>query len=101
MAGHHRDDARTPHLPTSAGQSRPSIVLAPELSADVEKLWPQRVAIVQNSLTETGVLPPPRRRNGNGRYEILFVGLCCPEKGFFDILEAVAQLHAERPEPSG
>ena len=79
------------------GKADLSIVLAPELTSDVEILCPQRVAIVQNSLSETGVLPPPRHRNGHGRYEILFIGLCCPEKGFFDTLEAVALLHAHAP----
>ena len=79
------------------GKADLSIVLAPELAADVEKLWPQRIAIVQNSLAETGVLPPPRHRGEARRYEILYIGLCCPEKGFFDTLEAVALLHAHNP----
>jgi len=79
------------------GKADLSIVLAPELAADVEKLWPQRIAIVQNSLAETGVLPPPRHREDKGRYEILFIGLCCAEKGFFDTLEAAALLHARAP----
>ena len=74
-----------------------SIVLAPELIPDVETFWPKHVAIVQNSLPETGVLPPPRHRDASDRYEILFIGLCSAEKGFFDTLEAVALLHAHKP----
>jgi glycosyltransferase involved in cell wall biosynthesis len=79
------------------GKADLALVLAPEVAADVEKLWPKRVAIVQNSLSEPGVLPPPRHRKTNERYEILFIGLCCAEKGFFDLLEAVALLHAHTP----
>ena len=79
------------------GKADLAIVLAPELAADVDRLWPKRVAVVQNSLSETGVLPPPRHREDKGRYEILFIGLCCAEKGFFDTLDAVALLHARAP----
>ena len=79
------------------GKADLAIVLAQEVAADAERLWPKRVAIVQNSLTEPGVLPPPRHRKANARFEILFIGLCCAEKGFFDTLEAVSLLHAHNP----
>ncbi len=79
------------------GKADLSIILAPELTPDVEPFWPKRVAVVQNSLPETGVLPPPRHRTSGDRYEILFMGLCSVEKGFFDTLEAVALLHAHTP----
>ena len=79
------------------GRADLAIVLAPELAPDAELLRPKRVAIVQNALTESGVLPPARQRNGSGRYEILYIGLCSAEKGFFDTLEAVALLHAHAP----
>ena len=79
------------------GKAELSIVLAPELTADVETFWPKHVAIVQNSMPETGVLPPPRRRTASERYEVLFIGLCSAEKGIFDTLEAVALLHAHNP----
>jgi len=74
-----------------------SIVLAPEVANDVETFHPRRVAIVQNSLTEIGVLPPTKQRRTNGRFEILYLGLCSEEKGFFDTVEALALLHARTP----
>jgi glycosyltransferase involved in cell wall biosynthesis len=79
------------------GHADLSIVLSPEVAPDVAILQPKHIAIVQNALTESGVLPPPRHRDGTGPYEILYIGLCSPEKGFFDTLEAVAQLHAQTP----
>lgn len=79
------------------GQADLSLVLATEVAADAEKLWPKRIAIVQNSLPETGVLPPPKHRKSGEIFEILFIGLCSEQKGFFDTLEAFALLHARTP----
>jgi glycosyltransferase involved in cell wall biosynthesis len=79
------------------GQADLSLVLAPEVAADAEKLSPKRIAIVQNSLPETGVLPPPKHRKTGEIFEILFIGLCSEEKGFFNTLEALALLHARNP----
>lgn len=79
------------------GKADLSIVLAQEVAGDVAILWPKRVAIVQNSLSESGVLPPPRHRKAGECFEILFVGLCSEEKGFFDTLDAFALLHARNP----
>ncbi len=79
------------------GNATLSIVLAQEVAADAETLKPKRIAIVQNSLTEIGVLPQVRHRRRNERFEILYIGLCSEEKGFFDTLEALALLHARTP----
>jgi len=79
------------------GHADLSLALAPEVASDVNILTPKRVAIVQNSLSESGVLPPPKQRRAGEVFEILFIGLCSEEKGFFDTLEALALLHARNP----
>jgi len=79
------------------GHADLAIVLADEVAGDVAPLWPKRVAIVQNSLTESGVLPPAKHRKPEDRYELLYIGLCSEEKGFFDTFEALRLLHARTP----
>lgn len=79
------------------GKADLSLVLSPEVAGDVESLWPKRVAIVQNSLPESGVLPPTKQRKIGEIFEVLYIGLCSEEKGFFDTLQAVALLHARTP----
>jgi glycosyltransferase involved in cell wall biosynthesis len=79
------------------GKADLALVLAPELAGDIAPLSPKRIAIVQNALTESGVLPTARQRANAARYEILYIGLCSAEKGFFDTLEAVALLHSRAP----
>ncbi|MFT3783136.1 MAG: glycosyltransferase family 4 protein [Nibricoccus sp.] len=79
------------------GHADLAIVLAKEVADDVAPLWPKRVTIVQNSLPESGVLPPARRRNPEDPFELLYVGLCSEEKGVFDTLEALSLLHARTP----
>lgn len=79
------------------GQADLSIVLAEELAEDVMPFLPKRIAIVQNSLTDSGVLPPARHRDPEARFEILYIGLCSEEKGTFDTLEAMHLLHAHSP----
>lgn len=79
------------------GHATLAIVLAEELAEDVLPLWPKRIAIVQNSLSDSGVLPPPRNRPPDGRFELLYIGLCSEEKGLFDTLEALRLLHAHTP----
>lgn len=79
------------------GHADLAIVLAEELAEDVLPLWPKRIAIVQNSLSDSGVLPPPRHRAPDERFELLYIGLCSEDKGLFDTLEALRLLHAHTP----
>jgi len=79
------------------GNADLSIVLAEELAEDVMPLLPKRIAIVQNSLTDSRVLPPARQREPDERFELLYIGLCSEDKGLFDTLEAMRLLHAHSP----
>lgn len=79
------------------GHADLAIVLSEDVAGDVAGLWPKRVAVVQNTLSESGVLPPAKQRRANDRYELLYIGLCSEEKGFFDTLEAFRLLHGRTP----
>jgi glycosyltransferase involved in cell wall biosynthesis len=79
------------------GHADLAIVLADEVASDVAPLWPKRVVVVQNTLSESGVLPPAKHRVPSERCEILFMGLCSGSKGLFDTVEALRLLHSRTP----
>ena len=71
------------------GRADLAIVLAPELVADAQALAPRRIAIVRNGIADPGsqarsVVP------STAPTRILFLGLCAPAKGIFDVLTAIA-----------
>ena len=71
-----------------------SIVLAAELGFDAKVLEPRRVAVVANGVTDPGV--GPERARG-ACCEVLCLGLCSREKGFFATLDAVARANERVP----
>jgi glycosyltransferase involved in cell wall biosynthesis len=98
------------------GRADMSIVLAPELAADAESLRPKTIKVVANGIDVPGgadasadaaapAITPLRTRaagtalEASRPTEIIFVGLCCREKGIFDVLTALAI--ANRREPDG
>ena len=77
------------------GQADLSIVLAPSLLPDAEKLAPRQTAIVANGIpdpfAETGA--PPRRMKGEtDAIQILFLGLGSEDKGLFRTIDALEHL---------
>jgi glycosyltransferase involved in cell wall biosynthesis len=76
-----------------------AVVLDPALADDARVLRPQRITVVANGL-DVPEYPLQRRRNEDPppvRTEVLFLGLCSEEKGLFDTVEAVAQIHQHAP----
>jgi glycosyltransferase involved in cell wall biosynthesis len=71
------------------GKATLALVLSPELIADAQALAPKRISVIRNGMADPGELPPVPRPPG-APTQILFVGLCSPAKGLFDLLTAVA-----------
>lgn len=70
------------------GRVRLSIVLAPSLRADVERLHPRDVAVVPNGIAIPAAANPPPSSQPFG---FLFLSLCSEEKGLFAAASAVLE----------
>lgn len=65
-----------------------AIVLGAALRNDAAYFGARQIRVVANGVRD--VPPGPRIRNATGaRFEVLFLGLCCAEKGLFDATAAV------------
>jgi glycosyltransferase involved in cell wall biosynthesis len=80
-----------------------SIVLSENLRADAEAFAPTKISVVANGIVDPGASPTPRVAAESGPFQVLFLGLCCEEKGLFAAAEAVLAanraLRAPKAEP--
>ncbi len=78
------------------GRHALSLVISPRNDPGLTDLQPRAVITVPNGILDPRTLPGvPARNPRAGR--LLFLGLCCREKGLFDALETVALLNRYQP----
>ncbi len=75
------------------GRADLSLVLASTLDADARALAARRVIVVANGITDPNPSGTARREAGE-ICEVLFLGLCCAEKGLFAAAHAVLAANA-------
>jgi glycosyltransferase involved in cell wall biosynthesis len=68
-----------------------SIVLSENLRADAEALRAKRIKVVANGVADPGPALSARRRTNEAPFAVLFLGLCCEEKGLFEASAAVLE----------
>jgi glycosyltransferase involved in cell wall biosynthesis len=80
-----------------------SIVLDESLRTDAAAFAPAKMSVVPNGIADPGAGPTPRAATESGPFQVLFLGLCCEEKGLFAAAEAVLAanraLRAPKAEP--
>jgi len=69
------------------GRADLALVLSPCLSPDAESLAPKKIAVVANGMADPG--SGARWPRTSAHFQVLFLGLCCGEKGLFATAEAV------------
>lgn len=83
------------------GRASLSLVLAPALQADAERLSPRSLAIVPNGVPDPG---PPAPRPSSDSFGVLFIGEGSEAKGLFRaaqaVLEANQRLAGDRQRPA-
>jgi glycosyltransferase involved in cell wall biosynthesis len=80
-----------------------SIVLSESLRADAEAFQPKAVRVVPNGIADPAANEGPRPGPDAGPCQVLFLGLCCEEKGLFAaaaaVLSANRSARAPKAEP--
>jgi glycosyltransferase involved in cell wall biosynthesis len=72
------------------GRAGLSLVLGDGLRGDAQALAAKKIAVVPNGIADPAADAPPRRpREPEAPFAVLFLGLCCEEKGVFDAADAV------------
>lgn len=71
------------------GRADLSLVLGESLRADAEWLRAKKIKVVANGIPDPGAGPAPRRPAADAPLAVVFLGLCCEEKGLFDAADAV------------
>ena len=76
------------------GRANLSIVLSEQLRGDAASLAPRSISVVPNGIADPS--PGERPVRSGDPFQVMFLGLCCEEKGLFATAEAV--LAANRAE---
>jgi glycosyltransferase involved in cell wall biosynthesis len=77
------------------GRADLSLVLAESLRADAAALAARKIAVVANGVVDPGPPAGARTRAENKPLAVLFLGLCCEEKGLFDAAAAVLEANRQ------